>query len=136
MKNLQRFLLIAVLAQPFVALAQMQPRDMYINITGGGKPPVIAVPDARGSGDAQKFMDAFNQTLFSDLQESGALEMAAKSMYPVEIPQRPQDFRPPSGDPPRRQGPWFTDWSQPIGSPSGIRPFRMTAWCFSGGYSA
>src|SRR5688572_11717083 len=44
-------------------------------------------------------------------------------MYPVEIPQRPQDFRPPAapakpvrkGQTPQpvRQGPWLTDWSSP-----------------------
>lgn len=96
-------------------IGAQQQSDMLIKLTGGNKQPVIAVPDHRASGDAQKYMDVFNQTLFSDLQESGAVKMAPKSMYPLDIPQRPQDFRPPTGTPPnvQRQGPWLTDWSQP-----------------------
>ena len=73
--------------------------------------PVIAVPDLRGSGEAQKVMETFNATLFADLQDSAAFKMAAKSMYPNETPQRPQDFRAPAGE--TRQGPWLTDWGNP-----------------------
>jgi len=69
-------------------------------------------------------MDAFNRTLFDDLDSSGLFQMVPKSMYPLDTPQRPQDFRPPvlpatrprRGAPPPepvRQGPWLTDWSQP-----------------------
>ena len=50
------------------------------------------MPDFRGSGDAQKFMDAFNQTLYGDLDGSGVFRMVAKSMFPLEAPQQPQDF--------------------------------------------
>jgi TolB protein len=75
--------------------------------------PVIAVPDMRGSGDAQGHMAAFNATLFADLQQSGWFRMASKSFYPAEIPQQPSDFKPPRGNPPQRQGPWFTDWTAP-----------------------
>ena len=78
--------------------------------------------DFRGSGDAQRLMDGFNQTLWDELAGSGVLEMVAKSMYPLTAPQQPSDFKPPSslaplrrGDPPRVQnnGPWLTDWSNP-----------------------
>ena len=87
-----------------------------------GDQPVIAVPDFRGTGDAQKFMAVFNQTLWDQLAGSGVLKMAAKSVYPLQVPQQPEDFKPPTqiaplrrGDPPRMQsnGPWLTDWSGP-----------------------
>src|SRR5579864_9460726 len=63
-------------------------------ISGGDKPS-IAVPDFRGAGEAQRFMDAFNQTLWDQLAGSGVLKMVAKSSYPLEVPQQPQDFKPP-----------------------------------------
>jgi TolB protein len=82
--------------------------------------PAIAVPDMRGSGDAQRNMDTFNSTLWDELQNAGILKMVAKSVYPLEVPQRPQDFKPPAvpanarrGTPPARTGPWLTDWSGP-----------------------
>jgi TolB protein len=105
-KNISAIFLsvLAVLA----ALAQQS--DILIKLWQGDR-PVIAVPDFRGAGGAQPHMAAFNETLFRDLQDSGFLKMAAKSMYPLEVPQRPQDFRPPAGNPPRRTGPWLTDWS-------------------------
>jgi TolB protein len=80
-------------------------------ITKSGEKPTIAVPDFRGSGDAQKFMGAFNSTLFNDLQSSGQLKMIAKTLYPVQVPQQPSDFRPPVNG--QSQGPWLADWSGP-----------------------
>ena len=79
---------------------------------------MIAVPDLRGAGPSGQLARFINETLFSDLQESGLFSMAPKSMYPLEVPQRPQDFVPPepprkAGAPPVRKGPWLTDWSQP-----------------------
>ena len=52
--------------------------------------------DFRGSGDAQRVMDPFNPTLWDELAGSGVLKMVAKSLYPLEVPQRPQDFKPPT----------------------------------------
>src|SRR5258706_2292450 len=84
--------------------------------------PAIAVTDMRGTGDAQRFMDGFNSTLWDELANAGILKMVAKSVYPLDVPQRPQDFKPPSaptpvrrGQPPQpvRNGPWLTDWSGP-----------------------
>jgi TolB protein len=108
-----------------VALLAAQQRDITIKLTKQER-IAIAVPDFRGSGEAQKFMDTFNRILFGDLDESGLFRMVSKSMYPLETPQRPQDFRPPivSSAPPRgsvapqpvRQGPWLTDWSEPPAS--------------------
>jgi TolB protein len=84
--------------------------------------PRMAVIDFRGAGDAQKFMNTFNTTLWDELNNSGALEMVGKTFYPLDVPQQPQDFKAPTtiaplrrGDPPRtlKNGPWLTDWSGP-----------------------
>lgn len=114
------FFLIAGVALLVLALPAQD--SIIIKLIGGQK-PVIALPDFRGSGEAQQFMDTFNETLFREVETSGMFKMAAKSMFPVEVPQRPQDFRPPSapaqparkGQTPQpvRQGPWLTDWSGP-----------------------
>src|SRR5262245_48160535 len=94
-----------------------------------GEQPKIAVPDFRGSGAAQKFMSGFNTTLWDELANSGILKVVAKSLYPLEVPQQPSDFKPPSPPPtPQRgrapatlpqsirNGPWLTDWSSPPAS--------------------
>jgi TolB protein len=75
---------------------------------------VIALPDFRGTGDSQQFMGAFNQTLWDDIQNSGLFKMAPKSMYPLQPPQQPRDFKPPvPGIPSNRQGDLLADWAQP-----------------------
>ena len=100
-----------------------QQQRILIDIFGGDR-ATIAIPDFRGSGDAQKYMDVFNQVLWSDIQAASLFKMAAKSVYPLELPQQPKDFKPPSMPPdaarkntpspqPVRQGPWLTDWSAP-----------------------
>jgi TolB protein len=87
-----------------------------------GEKPVIAVPDFRGVGDAQKFMAVFNQALWDQLAGSGFLTMAPKASYPLDVPQQPTDFKAPTmiappraGGAPKAQsnGPWLTDWSGP-----------------------
>ena len=101
---------VVALAGGAVFLAAQQ-QDIRGIITQGDK-PAVAVVDFRGSGDAQRYMDVFNQTLWDELAGSGILRMVAKSLYPLNVPQRPEDFRPPAG---RGQstGPWLTDWSNP-----------------------
>jgi TolB protein len=74
-------------------------------INKAGEKPSIAVPDFRGSGDAQSFMGVFNSTLFNDLSGSGQLKMIPKTLYPVNVPQQPSDFR--------QGGPAMADWSGP-----------------------
>lgn len=69
--------------------------------------PAIAVPDFRGSGDAQNQMSAFNSTLFSSLQDSGQFTMTPKTVMPLHVPQQPSDFR--GG----MQGYSLPDWSGP-----------------------
>jgi len=76
-----------------------------------GEKPKIAVPDFRGGGDAQRLMDVFNRTLAGELQNSGQVNLVAKTLYPLRVPQQPQDFRPPLNG--QSQGPWLTDWSGP-----------------------
>jgi len=100
-----------------------QQSDINAVITSGERPS-IAVIDFRGTGDAQRLMTGFNATLWDEISNAGVLKMAAKSVYPLEAPQRPQDFVPPTaavaparrGLPvpaPTRNGPWLTDWSGP-----------------------
>jgi len=98
---------------------QAQP-DFRGDIVNGQQRRAIAVADMRGTGDAQRNMDTFNSTLWDELSNSGVLKMVAKSVYPLEVPQRPQDFKAPTvpvnarrGTPPVRNGPWLTDWSGP-----------------------
>jgi TolB protein len=125
---------IAALAAGAIYLAA-QNKDIGGDIIGHGKPPRMAVIDFRGSGDAQKYMATFNSTLWDELSNSGQFEMVGKTFYPVEVPQQPQDFKPPTqlqglrrGDPPRtiKAGPWLTDWSDPPAS-AGYLAFGYTA---------
>ena len=90
-----------------------RPQDIIGTVVGGAL-PAIAIPDFRGSGDAAQYMNTFNQTLFSDIQDSGLFKMAGKSLYPLVTPQQPSDFQQPGpGAPSGRRAPWLTDWSSP-----------------------
>ena len=64
--------------------------------------PRVAVIDFRGSGDSQKLMTTFNTTLWDELNNSGVLEMIGKTFYPLDVPQVPQDFKPPTTAAPLR----------------------------------
>ena len=92
--------------------------------------PAIAIPDLRGSGDAQKFMAAFNETLTADVRASGRFKIVPKTSLPTFVPQQPSDFQqpaPPPAAPPVRGskqapvtvvppnggGRWMQDWSSP-----------------------
>lgn len=105
---------IAVIAAALAALWVAGAQDVIIKITKGDRTR-IAVPDFRGSGEAQALMGVFNQTLWGDLESSGLFDMAPKSLYPLRTPQRPDDFRPPA--PGRRDpnfhGLWLHDWADP-----------------------
>jgi TolB protein len=91
-----------------LALAALVYAQINATIGKPGEKPSIAVPDFRGSGDAQMFMGVLNSTLFNDLQNSGQLKMIPKTLYPTQVPQQPSDFRPASG-----QGLALADWSGP-----------------------
>src|SRR5258708_34952822 len=79
-------------------------------ISKAGSIPNLAVSDFRGAAGAQDLMSVFNSTLYSDLQDSGLFNMVSKSFYPLQNPQRPEDFKPTSG-----QGLAMMDWA---GSPT------------------
>jgi TolB protein len=119
-KSITTVLASAILLTASAASLQGQAQpDMRLSASTAER-PTIAVADMRGSGDAQRNMDTFNSTLWDELQNAGILKMVAKSVYPLEVPQRPQDFKPPMvpanarrGTPPTRTGPWLTDWSGP-----------------------
>ncbi|MGA3026244.1 MAG: translocation protein TolB [Bryobacteraceae bacterium] len=73
----------------------------------------IAIPDFRGSGEAQNLMNAFNATLFSEVQNSGIFRMVPKTVMPLQIPQQLADFkRPPEPGAPGN-GYYLSDWSGP-----------------------
>src|SRR5260370_18492803 len=100
---------IAMIALTLVASSQ----DISGVILGGAM-PTIAIPEFRGAGDTAQHMNTFNQTLFSDIQDSGLFKMAGKSLYPLVTPQQPSDFQQPGpGAPAARRAPWLTDWSTP-----------------------
>ena len=114
-----------------LGLAQVPRPDATIEITGQRGNLRIAVPEFRGPAVPASVNQAFNTTLWNDLESSGVLDMVSKSFYPAEAPQKPEDFKPPQAAPtaelrrprpgdkqapapePVRQGPWLTDWSQP-----------------------
>ena len=104
-----------------VAAAQVTVKGL---IEGAGGKGAIAIPDFRGSGEAQNLMGTFNSTLWSEIEQSGLFRMVPKTMYPLNVPQQPQDFKvaePPApvrrGRPPAAptvpKGMTLQDWSGP-----------------------
>ena len=87
----------------FVAQGQKITTDIVG--TAGGKPALAAI-DFKGSG-SQQYMAAFNSTLFGDLQGSGLFNMVAKSFFPLNNPQRPEDLKTEDN----RQGLALQDWA-------------------------
>jgi TolB protein len=110
-----RGIVAALLALVGLAPSGQGQSDINGIIPSGNDRPRIAVPDFRGTGDAQTWTGAFNSTLWSELAGSGALRMVEKSYYPVAIPQQPSDFRSASGAL-SSGGPTLKDWSNPPAS--------------------
>jgi TolB protein len=119
----KKLLISSVLAAAAMLALFAQDR-VVINLSGRGGKGAMAVPDFRGAGDAQRFMGTFNTTLWNEVDQSGLFRMVPKTMYPLNVPQRPTDFKPPLAAPaparrgsapaaPMSQGPWLTDWSGP-----------------------
>src|SRR5580700_4847817 len=126
-----------------------QPRDIMGIIQNHGDRPKLGLPDFRGAGDAQNVMNTFNATLWDELSGSGVLELVPKSVYPLEVPQQPADFKAPTttnpvrrGQQPQtaRNGPWLTDWSSaPVSADylafgySGVQEGRIVlfGWLFN-----
>lgn len=108
---MKRNTFIATLVICLAASIYPQNTDITGKIGKPGEKPVIAVPDFRGAGDAQKFMSTFNSTLWNELDNSGQFKMVPKTSYPLQVPQQPADFHPPANG--RSQGPWLSDWAGP-----------------------
>src|SRR5271165_2821185 len=104
---MKRILIISAI----LFLPGLLPAQTVIQITSGEK-PTIAVPDFRGTGAAQQQMGVFNQTLYTELNNSGQLKILPKTTYPLTIPQQPSDFHEHAAG--QNNGLWLTDWS---GSP-------------------
>ena len=90
------WLAMALMGTWLVLMAQ----DVVITLQQGER-PAMAIPDLRGSGDAQNYMGALNQTLWADVEGAGLFKMVAKTMYPTAVPQQPSDFRQPPPVPER-----------------------------------
>jgi hypothetical protein len=105
--------LIAAAAAALLLLAQdklAQDKKDFNGRIAGGELPVIAVPNFRGVTEAQSQMETFNTVLWEELMGSGALTMAPQSLYPLHIPQQPQDFKPPANAAAVGSGWWLTDF--------------------------
>src|SRR5215469_7972444 len=86
------FLFLLVLLLFSLAPAQ----DWVELVINKGAPIRLAVPDFKAAGtDAQtaSLNTVFNQTLWSDLDNSGVFEMVGKSFYPLSTPGSPNDIK-------------------------------------------
>lgn len=118
-----RLIIPAVLAGAMLLLAQ---DTVNLGTITKGERPAIAIPDLRGSGAAQAFMGAFNETLWSDVSGSAIFKMLPKTIYPTSVPQQPADIQQPAAPAaaprgrrgeltaaPSGGGRWLSDWSSP-----------------------
>jgi TolB protein len=114
--KLRILLLLTILVALSVPFLIAQNSTITGTIVGGDRKGRIAIPDFKGKGAAQPFMSVFNETVWNDIADSGILDLVAKTSYPLEVPQSPAEFRPPSvvNGQNVKNGPWLTDWS---GSP-------------------
>jgi TolB protein len=105
---------IAAAAATAILLTAQQRVDIRGDVEKSGQHlPVLAVPDFRAAGDAQPLVAAFNQTLWSDLDGSGLVKLAPKTMYPTVVPQQPADLLDPRPDVQKAGGRLMSDWSNP-----------------------
>lgn len=89
---MKRVLLLVLGGMLAAWLTLAQRPDIRTGVTGGQN-IVIALADMRGSGEAQAQMGVFNQTLYDEVNGSGMFKIAAKSLYPLRLPQHPRDFQ-------------------------------------------
>jgi TolB protein len=104
---------IAAAAAAILLTAQQRPDIKGDVEKSGQRLPVLAVPDFRGAGDAQPLTTAFNQTLWSDLESSGLVKLAPKTMYPTVVPQQPSDLLETRPDVQKAGGRLMSDWANP-----------------------
>ena len=124
---MKRLFRVAALGAAILLFLTAQTSILDLGKISGGNAPRIAIPEFRGAAEAQAFMGAFNETLRSDVQNSGLFEVVSRSFYPAFIPQQPSDFvQPPAPQPePRGRRPqgitvpqngggrWLSDWVSP-----------------------
>src|SRR5258708_39244115 len=77
-----------------VSVLPLQPQEKDISVVvQAGDRPVIAIPDLRGSGEAQQHMSVFNTTLSDEISGSGVFKVVSKSVLPKGNPQTPADMK-------------------------------------------
>ncbi|MEO5922618.1 MAG: hypothetical protein ABIR70_02215 [Bryobacteraceae bacterium] len=103
--------ILSAVSIPF--LIAQQDRSITGVITAGDSKGRIAVPDFKGKGAAQAYMSIVNDTIWNDLADSGVVDLVPKTSYPLDVPQSPAEFRPPSvvNGQTIKNGMWLTDWS-------------------------
>jgi TolB protein len=106
-----RTILATLLCTVAVGVAAPQAADVVGKIMGGQSKATIAVPEMRGSGVSAELMATFNTTLYAELDSAGVFNMASRSMYPTQPPQRPQDIVPNTTTRPQRSGNALGDWA-------------------------
>jgi hypothetical protein len=82
-----------VLSLSLAAIVAVAQNHILIELTGQGGKGVIAIPELRGTGEAQAVMGVFNQRFGPRSRQSGLFRMAPRTAYPLQAPQRPQDIR-------------------------------------------
>ena len=121
------FRLACLIVPIILVVAFAQQSTVVLDPIRQGERPAIAIPDLRGTGEAQALMPVFNQTVWADVSGGGILKMVPKTSYPTTVPQQPSDFTQPAPPPEpargRRSAPivqpqtgggrWLTDWSGP-----------------------
>ncbi len=95
-KRHAKLLLIAAFLSTFLGHAQVAKCQGWFRtgINMGQSRVRIAVPDFAPRSTEQSLVNltqVFNKVLWDDLDNSGILDMVSKSLYPLKIPQEPQD---------------------------------------------
>src|SRR5437016_13615438 len=89
---------------PLLLLTSAFGQDWIRTGTGLGVEKVrIAVPDFKAASQDPKnteLLKAFNDTLWSDLDNAGIFDMVSKSFYPLQVPANAQEMR-------------IADWANP-----------------------
>jgi TolB protein len=105
--------ILSILAMSAAPGALASGQEIRVNVEKNAGKASIAIPDFRGSGAAQSFMNTFNATLFSEVQNSGIFTMVPKTVMPLQIPQQPSDFKRPPQPGANGNGYYLSDWSGP-----------------------
>ncbi|MBC7927558.1 MAG: PD40 domain-containing protein [Bryobacteraceae bacterium] len=84
-----------VLSLSLISIAALVAQDsIVITLIDKGGKGAMAVPEFRGSAEAQTLMSVFNTNLWDELEGSGLFRMVPRTSYPLNVPQRPEDWLP------------------------------------------